>query len=222
MKFTTRNSTTLTACLVTCALASPMMALGLSPQSKGARQSGNQEVAVAYPWAFQNGTKTARQTAMATAEELGRKAGFELVPKGVARAVWGSNHYPTRSFGHMPTRATLAAFGNAVHASKVVYGSVSWNTRSIWVTMGPKTISTATVDVYVFDVASKKVVYRKEGITGRSDERESIYKVAADVLLTPLVSAVTGGPATPREQRAVQIALGTAYHQWVRHTDSGK
>jgi hypothetical protein len=82
--------------------------------------------------------------------------------------------------------------------------------------MGPKTISTATVNAYVFDVASNKIVYRKQGVTGRSDERESIYKVAADVLVTPLVSAVSGGPATPREQRAVQIALGTAYRPWVR------
>jgi hypothetical protein len=30
-----------------------------------------------------------------------------------------------------------------------------------------------------------------------------------------LVTAVSGGPVTPREQRAVQIALANAYSNWV-------
>ena len=116
----------------------------------------------------------------------------------------------------MPTRATLEAFGKAVHADKVYYGSVSWHTRSIWVDLGPKTISTATVNAYVFDVNANKVVYKSEGIEGRSDEKENGYKIAADILISPLVTVVSGGPATPHEQRAVQIALGRAYHSWVK------
>jgi len=45
---------------------------------------------------------------------------------------------------------------------------------------------------------------------------ENVYKIAADILISPLVTVVSGGPATPREQRAVQIALGRAYHSWVK------
>ncbi|MDR3691780.1 MAG: hypothetical protein P4L46_20540 [Fimbriimonas sp.] len=220
MKFTLRNPTTLIACLAMTALAVPSIATRHSSVARVIKQTDSQGMVVAYPWAFQNGDKTSRQTAISTAEEIGRKAGFASVPKGVAKSTWASSSFPVRRFGRLPSKATLEAFGRSVHASKVIYGSVTWHTRSIWVSLGPKTISTATVDAYVFDVASNKVVFRNLGVTGRSDEREDIYKVAADILITPLVSAVSGGPATPREQRAVQIALGTAYHHWVRHNVS--
>ena len=122
-------------------------------------------------------------------------------------------------FGHMPSKSTLEAFGKANHASVVLYGAASWHTRSIWVDTGPKTISTATVDAYVFDVASDKVVYRSKRVQGRSDEKENAYKIVADILITPLVTVVSGGPATPREQRAVQIALSRAYHVWVKSSN---
>jgi hypothetical protein len=127
-----------------------------------------------------------------------------------------SGNLPQPSFGHMPSKASLEAFGMALHVKEVIYGSVSWHTRSIWVDLGPKTISTATVNAYVFDVDSDRVVFKVKGVQGRSDEKENGYKIAADILISPLVTAVSGGPATPREQRAVQIALGRAYHKWVR------
>ncbi len=212
MKFTLTIPTTLIAGLAVSALAVPAVA--------GAKQSNNQGTVVAYPWAFQNGDKTSRQTAITTAEEIGQKAGFGSAPRDAARSTWRASNFPDRRFGRMPSPATLEAYGLSMHASRVMFGDVSWNTRSIWVGLGPKTISTATVDVYVFDVGANKVVFQKRGVIGRSDERSNIYKVAADILITPLVTAVSGGPATPREQRAVQIALGTAYHHWVRHNVS--
>jgi hypothetical protein len=171
---------------------------------------------VAYPWSFHGGTPTSRKTAIATAAEIGRKANYASIPGDVARHTWRSSDLPRASFGRMPSKASLEAFGKSVHATTVLYGSVSWNTRSIWVNLGPKTISTATANVFVFDVQSNKVIYKKLGVEGRSDETSNGWKVAADVLVTPLVTAVSGGPATPHEQRAVQIALGKAYHAWVR------
>jgi hypothetical protein len=36
------------------------------------------------------------------------------------------------------------------------------------------------------------------------------------VLLTPLVTVVSGGPKTPHEQRAVQIAVAKAFRDWVK------
>jgi hypothetical protein len=173
-------------------------------------------VAVAYPWAFEKGNKTSRTMAVTTAEEILRKAGYSSIPGDVARSAWVSNKLPEPSYGRLPSRASLKAFGSYLHASKVIYGSISWHTRSIWVNAGPKTISTATADVYVYDVQSGKVVYTKKNVEGRSDEKSNGYKIAADILVTPLVTAVSGGPATPQEQRAVQIALGLAYHSWVR------
>ena len=179
-------------------------------------QSNAKGTAVAYPWVFENGHDTSRSMAITTAEGIARKAGYASVPTQVASADWTAGKWPQPSFGHLPSTRTLRAFGKASHASKVLYGSVSWHTRSIWVNAGPKTISTATVNVYVLDVATGKVTFKKRGVTGRSDEKSKTLKLVGDVLLTPLITVVSGGPATPMEQRAAQIALGLAYHDWVK------
>lgn len=110
----------------------------------------------------------------------------------------------------------LKKFGKATGADVVLYGSIKWHTRSIWVNAGPKTISTATVTVYAYDVKSGKVTYKRSGLEGRSDEKTDGLKVAGAILISPLVTAVSGGPATPQEQRAAQIALARAYEAWAK------
>jgi hypothetical protein len=192
------------------------MALAVPVSGATVKQDGSRGTAVACPWAFQNGDETSQGTAITSVEEIMQKAGYATVSEQVARKAWNTSGRSQPRFKNMPSSATLESFGRAVHADKVYYGSVSWHTRSIWVDLGPKTISTATVNVYVFDVAADKVVYKSKGIEGRSDEKENTYKIVADVLITPLVTVVSGGPATPHEQRAVQIALGRAYHSWVK------
>jgi hypothetical protein len=181
----------------------------------GSGQPSGRGIAVAYPWVFRNGNGTSHSMAFSTTREVARKAGFDTTARGSAKDTWRSDGLPTPNFGRMPSKASLESFGKAMHVQDVLYGSVSWDTRSIWVGLGPKTVSTATVNAYVFDVGADKVVYKMKGIHGRSDEKENGYKVAADILITPLVTAVSGGPATPHEQRAVQIALGRAFHDWV-------
>jgi hypothetical protein len=183
---------------------------GSVPVPGGAQTRG---LGVAFPFTFHGGDKTSKKTARDSADEVLRRAGFATVPNDVARSAWQG---PKDRFRDRPSDDALEAYGTRLHASVVLFGDVDWNTRSIWVNLGPKTISTAKVDVYVFDVAAHKIVYKQEGTEGRSDEPENGWKIAADVLITPLVTAVSGGPATPREQRAAQIALGKALHPWVR------
>jgi len=173
-----------------------------------------------YPWAFQNGDGTSHEAAINTADEIARKAGFTTVPTHDAREAWNRTNGHDPEYGHTADARDLEAFGRATGASEVMFGSVTWNSRSIWVGLGPKTVSTATVDAYVFDVASHKIIYSKQGIHGRSDERESDLKIIGDVLLTPLISIVSGGPKTPQEKRAAQIGLGRAYREWVRENDA--
>ncbi|MES1147275.1 MAG: hypothetical protein ABUL49_00830 [bacterium] len=189
-------------------------AASLAAQEATAPLDTPKGTAVSFPWVFENGTDTARSTAAETGNEILHRAGYASVPLDVAEAAWISHGLRVPTFGHLPTRARLRSFGLALHADKVIYGSVSWHTRSIWVNLGPKTISTAIVDVYVYDVKSGRIAFTRTGVEGRSDETSNNYKVAAAVLFTPLVTAVSGGPATPQEQRAVQIAMGVAYHDW--------
>jgi hypothetical protein len=181
------------------------VAVVASAQGKGS--------AAAYPWGFNNGTGTSRATAITTAQQIARRAGYASISGTVAKNAWT---YTMPAYGSTPSRGALAGFAKKVKANAVIYGSVSWHTRSIWVGAGPKTISTATVNFYVYDAKRGKTVYQSTGVQGRSDEKANMYKIAADVLLTPLVTIVSGGPATPREQRAVQIAMANAAQKWVK------
>lgn len=201
-------------CFVLICLAS-----AIGPIASGARQVPSNPVkglAVAYPWSFEGGTKTSRETAIRTADEVLRKAGYATVGEDVARDAWTAAGLRPNRYRDLPSEQDLEAFGQRLHAKVVLLGRVAWHTRSIWVDLGPKTVSTANVDAYVFDVAAGHIVFKQEDMQGRSDEPENGWKAAADVLITPLVTVVSGGPATPREERAVQIALGKAMRPWVR------
>lgn len=215
MKLTKQLARALYASLAATAVAAPILAFTYSPDKTDGDKTTTRGMAVSYPWAFKNGTATARTTALRTSEGILRKAGYASIPGDLAKATWITDKMPKPRMRTMPSLQDLRSYAEGLDATVVLYGSISWHTRSIWVNAGPKTISTATVDVYVYDLASKSVIYKNLGVQGRSDERSSNYKIAAAVLFTPFVTAVSGGPATPREERAAQIALGLAYHDWV-------
>ncbi len=188
------------------------LAIGAA-QGQAARKAGT---AVCYPWSYAKGTDTAQTTAQATVEHLARREGYASIPLDVAKSAWDKMGSAHPKAGAIPSAAALKAFGKRMGADIVMYGSVKWHTRSIWVNIGPKTISTATVNAYVFDVKSGKVIYKKTGVEGRSDEKSNAWKVAGAILVTPLVTAVSGGPMTPQQQRAVQIAMALAYQGWLK------
>lgn len=190
-------------------------ALCLSGSAIARRQNTERGVAVAFPWAFSKGTPTARETAWVALGDVLSRAAYRTIPIAEAKAAWKKGKWGSPTVAVMPKTSTLRAFGRALKADKVIYGSVSWHTRSIWVNAGPKTISTATVTAMVFDVKSGKISYRRTAVKGRSDERSSNLKIAAAILFTPLVTAVSGGPATPREQRAAQISIALAFQPWI-------
>ena len=170
--------------------------------------------AIAYPWAFEKGTDTARKSVYRTVAEIAQKANYATVSYEVAHSNWTVAEYRTPTVKSLINTSTLRTFGDTLRANVVIYGTTSWHTRSIWVNAGPKTISTATVSVYVLDVASGNVIYNRTNIAGRSDEKSNILKVAGAILLTPLVTAVSGGPAAPQEERAAQVALVKAFADW--------
>jgi hypothetical protein len=112
-------------------------------------------------------------------------------------------------------KRSMVRFGNALHARYVVSAAVGFHSRSIWVDLGPRTCSTATINLKIANVPENRIVYDRKNVRARSDERLDPVKAAADVVFTPLVTAVSGGPKTPREQRAVQIAETRALRGFV-------
>ena len=187
--------------------------VGLTTSVCFAQASG--KVAI-YPFGFKDGNVTSRDMVYDTVRKIAEHGGYMVLPQDDVKNRYDSMRPAVALRNGLPIKSDLARFAAAVHADEIIFGNAGWHTRSIWVGSGPKTISTATVDVYVFDAKSGAITYKKKGIEGRSDETEKALKVVLSVLVTPLVTVVSGGPATPREQRAVQIALGRSLGPWIR------
>jgi len=174
------------------------------------------------PWRFTDGNVTSRTMVADTIGKILERHGYTVVAQdGAEQRFTAMSPAPAMRHGY-PIEADLGRYAGVVQASRLIYGSVAWHTRSIWVGTGPKTISTATVDLFVYNTKLGKITYQRRGVEGRSDEKENALKDVLDVLVTPLVTVVSGGPATPREQRAVQIALGRALRPWIQRNEAGR
>lgn len=176
---------------------------------------------VVYPVVYSrnSGGETSRKTGVRSVEEVLQKAGYTLISGTVAANTWRRLGLPLPLTDKPATLSNIVRFGKALKAHYVVTPVFDFHSRSIWVDLGPKTVSTATVDVVITDVVQNKTVYTREDVSARSDEKFDVVKAGADVLLTPLVTVVSGGPKTPHEQRAVQIAVAKALRDWVKPTE---
>jgi len=143
-----------------------------------------------------------------------QKAGFKPVEERKAMAAWVNLGFADATMERPPTAKQLTQFGKDTGAKYVVTATVHFHTRSIWVNLGPKTISTCDVTVTIVDPKTAKIAYEKQA-SGRSDEKSDPIKVAGAVLISPLVTAVSGGPKTPQESRAGQIAVANALYKFV-------
>ncbi len=162
----------------------------------------------------QSGTDTSRAKAADALAEIFTKGGFKLVKPADPLKSWRGMGFRVPTMARPATVEQLVSFGRAVGVRYVCTASVTFHTRSIWVNLGPKTISSCHMNVTIVDTRTGAVTYEAEG-DGRSDEKSDKLKVAAALLVTPLVTAVSGGPKTPQETRAAQIAASVALEKFV-------
>lgn len=168
-----------------------------------------------FPVVFDNsGTDTSRAKAKDAMVEVFKKGGFKVLDEAAASKAWKAKGFRVPTSARPPSIDQLASFGRAAGVKYVSTAHVTFHTRSIWVNLGPKTISNSTISVTVIESSSGKIVFEGDG-EGRSDEKSDGLKVAASLLVTPLVSAVSGGPKTPHESRAAQIAAARALEKFV-------
>lgn len=181
-------------------------------------QERSRGTVVVYPIVYSrdSGGETSRKTGVRSMEEVLQKAGYTLISSTVAANTWRRLGIALPSTDKPASLSDIVRFGKAIKARYVVTPVFDFHSRSIWVDLGPKTVSTATVDVVITDVEQNKTIYTREDVSARSDEKFDAVKAGADVLLTPLVTIVSGGPKTPHEQRAVQIAVAKALRDWVK------
>lgn len=181
------------------------------------------ETIAVLPWAFQYGTKTSRETAENFLDKLLVKMGIDKVPEARVRVVWvqcnsgdegGITDY-TPKVGEMPTPAQMLRVGLALHTDWVMAESAAWHSRSIWVGLGPKTKSTCTVCFRIVDVKNRVVALDENNLAVDDTAKEDVLKALGTLFISDLFTVVSGGPKTPHEQRAVELAIAKALQPWI-------
>lgn len=168
-----------------------------------------------YPVLFDSsGTDTSRQKTEDALYEVFKKGGFKVISEGTSAAAWKKQGLKTPTYTRPPSVPQLVKFGNSAGARYVVMAQIHYRTRSIWVNLGPKTISSCDISVTIIDTQKGAIAYEADA-SGRSDEKSDPLKVAGALLISPLVTAVSGGPKTPQESRAGQIAVAKALQKFI-------
>ncbi len=170
---------------------------------------------VVYPTVFdKTGTDTSRKAAETALKEVFQKGGFKLVNSDIAASTWKANGFRIPTSSRPPSSNDLALLARLTGADYAVTTHVSFHTRSIWVNLGPKTVSDCHMVTTIVDAKSGTVVFESD-VTGRSDEKSDTLRVIGALLISPLTTAISGGPKTPQETRAGQIAAARSLADFV-------
>ncbi len=195
---------------------------------EGAQQAARPKIKTVaiLPWSYQGGTDTAVKTGDDTVVALFGGAGYAVVPKAVTQKYMTDlsagkvRHLAfdedDRGAAQLPSARKMLRLGRAMGVDLVCAGGASWHTRSIWVSLGPKTKATCTVDMVIIDVGKAEVVLDARRVSADSHKRETTAETAAALLIHIGFTAVSGGPKTPHEQRSARLAIGEAMEPWLQ------
>ncbi|MCL5283273.1 MAG: hypothetical protein M1330_00965 [Armatimonadetes bacterium] len=181
--------------------------------------SSTPETVALMPWNFVNGTKGTHEICSRYMDETLTKLLIEPLPRARVNAMWlnGLSHSTldySKSKGFPPAKELLE-LGQKLGADWVIIARARWHTRSIWIGLGPKTKSDCYIDMMIIDVKHQTIALNQKQVDMGSDAKDSALKDAGAILLTPLISVVSGGPKTPQEERGAVFAIAKAMKPWV-------
>jgi hypothetical protein len=201
-------------------------------ESPEARADTPETVAI-LPWIYENGTLGAQIAAKEflkttlTESLFFREDSFQIIPEARVTLTWTKDmgHDPGSERTGLPTPKELLKLGQKLGVDWVITGHAAWHTRSVWIGMGPKTKSDCTVDMVIVDVRKKELSLDARKVKMDSAPKDPPLKAATAVLLgvvtkgrffsTLPLTVISGGPKTPREQSAVQLAIAKAIQPWL-------
>jgi hypothetical protein len=169
------------------------------------------------PWVYVDGTDGAVKTAHEYIQTLIERGGFEWISEGKAVGTWTNKLGWTLAEGRkeIPNARQLLTLGDALGVDYVITGRAKWHTKSVWISLGPKTKADCTVDLLIVDVKKKEVSLDAKGVKMDSTAKEDPLKALGDVFISIGFTVVSGGPKTPHQQRAVQLAIAKAIEPWL-------
>jgi hypothetical protein len=176
------------------------------------------ETMAILPWHYAQGTDGAVKTAKEFLAMLMEKSQVDTTSEVLTTAGWkaanGSGWDDRKE--ELPTPAEMLRTGKELGVDWVMAGRARWHTKSVWIGFGPKTKSDCTVDALIVDVKSGDVALNARDVRMDDTAKEDPLKVLGAVLISGLFTVVSGGPKTPHEQRAVQLAEGKALLPWLK------
>lgn len=182
------------------------------------------------PIAMKDGTETARETAEKTFETLLEKSGNQILEGPTVVDAWqklgqkpfDENIEGGETYPDMPAPKEMLELGRSLKVDYVLASRLKWHTKSVWVGFGPKTKADCTIDVTIVDVKKSEISLQATDVKADSTKKENGLAVAGTLLVTPLFTAVSGGPKTPHQQRAGQVAVAKALEPWLESRVSKK
>ncbi|WP_025226814.1 hypothetical protein [Fimbriimonas ginsengisoli] len=181
------------------------------------------------PWCLKGGTESAVKTARETITTLFEKTKHEVLSPAAVQVAWETDlklaPIPTElkddeDFPAMPSAKDLLALGKKLHVDWVCAGRAKWHTKSVWVSLGPKTKADCTVDCMIIDVKKEEVALDAKNVKADSTRVEKGLETAGALLVSMGFTALSGGPKTPHQQRAARQAIGLAFEPWLKTTQA--
>lgn len=169
------------------------------------------------PWTYMKCGKGAEKAVKDLMGALMTHAGVEVIPE--VRTIAALGGFQGDDSGDaaaaLPTPRQLLHLGKALDVDYVMAGRATWHTRSIWIGLGPKTKSDCTVDALIIDVKQKEIALNARGIHMDDTAHEDTLKALGTVFVSSLFTVVSGGPKTPHEERAGELAVTKALEPWI-------
>jgi len=177
------------------------------------------------PWAWIGGTDTAVKTGKDTINALFNGVNFEIVPEARTKTAWqdGMNMSAMKerleekdSDPSLPTPKELLKLGKMMDVDFVCAGFARWHTKSVWIALGPKTKADCTVTMEIVDVKKEEVALDSKAVKSDDTRKESGLETAGALLLTAGITAFSGGPKTPHQQKSVSNAIALSMEPWLK------
>jgi hypothetical protein len=198
---------------------------GDAPDHSKSAEGVQIETMAVLPWDFEKGSSGAVKTGNEFLASVLSKSHVETLSEPRTLAGWEEANSIAWSEDKkdLPSPAQMLRAGNKLGVDWVMAGRAVWHTKSVWIGLGPKTKSDCTVDVRIVDVKNREVVLDAKQVRLDDTAKEDTMKALGAVFVSGLFTMVSGGPKTPHEQRAVQLAMGKAMEPWlVQHMKIAK
>ncbi len=130
--------------------------------------------------------------------------------------------FDTEHYGDMPKPEDMVRLGKHLGVDLVIVPRCRYHVKSIVTITGLKTKASAKVDLWIIDVRKSEFDLHANAVMADDTEADSAVKIAAAILVAPVVAFVSGGAEAPHMQKAGVAGLIKAIKPWTEKQETSK